>query len=234
VLKRPATARGAAMNFVQLLKSLDDLLYEVMSWLVFYPITMWRALTRPLKMMDYADTELSDVEDKQYDDTLSPPLFLLLSLFISHGIELATVGESSLVPDTRGLAGLISDDTSLLVLRLLMFSIFPLIMATRLVRLQRVGLSRNSLRAPFYSQCYVAAPFVLLLSLGGTLIDWRTEPGPILIGGAIAALALVWYGILQARWFAQHRRTSFLRGFATASVAMIESLVLVIGISWLF
>ena len=62
------------------------------------------------------------------------------------------------MPDTRGLAGLISDDTSLLVLRLLMFSIFPLIMATRLVRLKRVGLTRKSLRPPFYSQCYVAAP----------------------------------------------------------------------------
>ena len=93
------------MNFVQLLKSLDDLLYEVMSWLVFYPITMWRALTRPLKMMNYADTELSDAEDKQYDDTLSPPLFLLLSLFISHAVELATVGKARSCPIRGGSPG---------------------------------------------------------------------------------------------------------------------------------
>ncbi len=75
------------MNFTQLLKSLDDLLYEVVSLLVFYPVTMWRALRPPLRMMDYSDTELGDREEKQYADTLSPPLFLLLSLIISHVVS---------------------------------------------------------------------------------------------------------------------------------------------------
>ncbi len=138
------------MNFMQLLKSLDDLLYEVMSWLVFYPVTMWRALTRPLKMMDYSDAELGDRVEEQYTDTLSPPLFLLLSLIISHLVELASIGgQPALVSEYRGLAGPVDDDTSLLILRLLMFSIFPLIMATRLVRKQRIGLTRDTLRPPF-------------------------------------------------------------------------------------
>ena len=35
------------MNFFNLLQSLDELLYEVMSWLVFYPMTLWRVLVRP-------------------------------------------------------------------------------------------------------------------------------------------------------------------------------------------
>ena len=70
------------MNFFNLLQSLDDLLYEVMSWLIFYPITMWRTLVRPLTMMDYSDLEQRDAEDQQYIDTLSPPLFLLLSFYL--------------------------------------------------------------------------------------------------------------------------------------------------------
>ncbi len=37
------------MNFFNLLQSLDELLYEVMSWLVFYPITLWRTLVHPLQ-----------------------------------------------------------------------------------------------------------------------------------------------------------------------------------------
>jgi hypothetical protein len=233
VLKRPATARGAAMNFMQLLKSLDDLLYEVMSWLVFYPVTMWRALTRPLKMMDYSDAELGDRVEQQYTDTLSPPLFLLLSLIISHLVELASIGDSPLVGDTTGLAGLVNDDTSLLILRLLMFSIFPLIMATRLVRKQRIGLTRDTLRPPFYSQCYVAAPFVLTLSLAATLMATH-RPWALPAGAGIMVLALLWYGSLQTRWFAQHLHVSLPRAFWQASVAMVESLAIVLAIAWIF
>lgn len=221
------------MNFMQLLKSLDDLLYEVMSWLVFYPVTMWRALRRPLKMMDYSDAELGDAEDEQYTDTLSPPLFLLLSLIICHVVELALIGESPLIRESGGLAGLIGDDTSLLMMRLLLFSVFPLIMATRLVRLQRIGLARDTLRPPFYSQCYVAAPFVLTISLAATLAA-MARPWAVGTAGAMIAVALLWYGILQTRWFAHHLRVSFPRAFWQASVAMVESLAMVLAIAWLF
>ncbi|MGV1794257.1 MULTISPECIES: hypothetical protein [unclassified Rhizobium] len=37
-------------------KSLEELLNELVSWLLFYPITMWRSVSRPLNMMRYADT----------------------------------------------------------------------------------------------------------------------------------------------------------------------------------
>ena len=43
---------------MKLLKSLEELLYELVSWLLFYPITMWRSVLKPLNMMRYADTEL--------------------------------------------------------------------------------------------------------------------------------------------------------------------------------
>jgi hypothetical protein len=222
------------MNFVQLLKSLDELLYEVMSWLVFYPITLWRTVAHPLRMMDYADKELSDRLEKQYDDTLTPPLFLLISLFISHGIELALIGDSPLVADTHGLAGLISDDTSLLMMRLLLFSIFPLIMAARLIRWKRVGLTRDTLRPPFYSQCYVAAPFVLLISLAATMLAWRGQPWAIPAAAAMSGIAFVWYGVVQTHWFARHRGVSLFRSFLTASLAMAESLAIVLIVAWLF
>ena len=85
------------MNFFNLLQSLDELLYEVMSWLVFYPITMWRTLVRPLKMMDYSDVEQGDASDQQYTDTLSPPLFLLLSLILVNAAEIALIGNDAVV-----------------------------------------------------------------------------------------------------------------------------------------
>jgi hypothetical protein len=82
------------VDFMKLIASLDEALYGVMSWLVFYPITLWRTLRHPWEMMDYADRELTDDEEEQYTDAIRPPLFLLLSVLLSHGIELALVGDS--------------------------------------------------------------------------------------------------------------------------------------------
>lgn len=39
------------MNFVQWLNSLDELLYELVGWLVFFPVTLWRILLHPLAVL---------------------------------------------------------------------------------------------------------------------------------------------------------------------------------------
>ena len=39
------------MNVLTILRSVEELLYEVMSWLLFYPRTLWTTLTRPLATM---------------------------------------------------------------------------------------------------------------------------------------------------------------------------------------
>jgi hypothetical protein len=69
--------------FMQWLRSLGDLLYEVMSWLIFFPVTLWRALTHPLRMMAYVDNELGQPAEEQFVDTLNPPLFLVLGFLCS-------------------------------------------------------------------------------------------------------------------------------------------------------
>ena len=212
------------MDFFKLVQSLDELLYEVMSWLIFYPVTLWRALTRPLKMMDYSDAEQGDTEDKQYSDTLSPPLFLLLTLVISHLLALSTVGESSVLLDKTGLGRLINDDSSLILMRVGFFSLFPLAMAARLVLARGLKLDRAPLKAPFYSQCYVAAPFALMVSGAGILLQLKLLAAGI-AGLALLAFALLWFGTLQILWFAQHLRISRWRAALHASRAMVEGVV---------
>ncbi|HTU12150.1 MAG TPA: hypothetical protein VMG08_14760 [Allosphingosinicella sp.] len=222
------------MFLINLLKSLDELVYEVMSWLVFYPVTLWRTMTRPLKIMDYSDKELGDRADRQYEAALSPPLFLLITLFISHGLELSLVGDSPIVRETSGLAGLVNDDGSLLMLRLLTFSIFPLVMAAELIALRRSPLTRDSLRPAFFAQCYVAAPFALAVTTGATLINWRPDSWLAHSGLALFCAALLWYGTLQTRWFVQHLRTTIFRGFLAASLAMVLSVALVAAVLLFF
>lgn len=212
------------MGFLQLLKSLDDLLYEVMSWLVFYPLTLWRSLTQPLAMMRYADTELADAPEQQYTDVLSPPTFLLITLLLSHMVELAVIGDSPLIASRRGLAALITDDTSLIVLRMVAFATFPLTMAVRLLRAGRRKLERDTLKLPFYSQCYAAGPLALLFSLGTTLS--HCVPPPLqLAGGVIALGAVIWFLALETMWFRGSLQCGWWRALGNALRAYAEGWV---------
>jgi len=52
------------------------------------------------------------------------------------------------------------------MLRALAFSIFPLTAATTLLRRRHLAIDRKSLRGPFFSQCYLTAPFALAVSAG--------------------------------------------------------------------
>ena len=60
------------MNVLTILRSVEDLLYEVMSWLFFYPRKLWMTLTRPLSTMRHSDQEQRGKPEKQYLETLSP------------------------------------------------------------------------------------------------------------------------------------------------------------------
>lgn len=216
------------MHLMQLLNSLDELLYAIMSWLIFYPLTLWRTLRSPASMMRYADRELADDVEDRYADTVSPPLFLLLSVLLSHGIELALIGDSPLIRNQRGLSVLVSDDTSLIMMRMIFFGFFPLIMATRLVRLRGASLSHQSLKQPFYAQCYVTAPFALLNGLAATLVQYHQWQWAKELALALVVVAFLWYLTVQARWFADSLGTSLAKGVLHAIVATVGALLIII------
>ena len=48
------------MDLLKILRSFEEFLFEAVSWLVFYPLTLWRILRGPLAAMDYSDREQSD------------------------------------------------------------------------------------------------------------------------------------------------------------------------------
>ncbi len=209
---------------MKIIESLDEALYTVMGWLIFYPLTLWRALVRPLRMMAYADREVSDRPEEQYDDAIRPPLFLLLTLMISHGIEIAVSGQNPLLADRRGLAAMVDSDLALLALRLVLFSLFALMMAVRALRRQGVRLTHANLRRPFYGQCFTTAPFALLIGIATLTYSmtaaWRDA------GLVVLLVALAWYLGVQSLWFSKRLGISMLAGFGQAAVAMGMALIM--------
>ena len=212
------------MDFMRLLKSLEELLYEVMVMLVFFPRTLYLTVRHPQRMMDYADTELGDVQSDQYNDTLSPPLFLMICLVISHMVEAALPNSG-----ISQLPAFLQDTQNLLIFRVFMFSLVPLVLSLRLLSRLGIALDRDTLRPVFFSQCFVTAPIAMLVGLAtaiaraggeiGTMVSWL-----LFAGGAF------WYVAQQTLWF----RTKLSIGTAAAlanALGMVVVAVLIIVVA---
>ena len=217
------------MDFLKIVRSIEGLLYEVMSWVVFYPRTMWRVIWHPLTMMKYSEVEQTEAPEQQYTDTLSPPLFLLLSILIAHAIEVAMHERIVL---HSGLAGeLVQSHEYLLILRAIAFSVAPLMFAVALLQGLGKTVDRAKLRAPFFSQCYVAAPFAL--GFGLCSVAMRSPYHNLKIAGAVGALlAISWYLWLQTAWLAAHLNVSAGRAFLVAlwTAAKTVAMILAVGL----
>lgn len=187
------------MDFMKLLKSLEELLYELISWFVFYPLTLWRIVRWPLHMLSYAEQQLLEDEDRQFDDGLSPPVLLLISLIVLHSL-----GQLSDPASAHILTGLLADDWNLLVFRAVAFSLFPLVFGIIQLRANKARLTRTTFKPIFYSQCYAAVPFVVLISLGLQFFSGDDPSAPLLwTGGLVLVAGLVWYAVVETLWLAR-------------------------------
>jgi hypothetical protein len=213
--------RENAVDFIKVIRSIEELLYEVMSWLVFYPRTMWRILAHPAATTVYSDAEQGDDPAEQYTETLSPPLLLMLTILIAHGFEL---GMGTKLPQVKTALGkaLLGTEQNLLMLRALMFSVFPLAAATTLVRRRQLDLDRKALRAPFFSQCYLTAPFALAISVAGIVM--RAELAAArLAAEALFVLGCAWYLGAETGWFRRQLDVSTGRAFLVALEALSQA-----------
>lgn len=219
------------MNVLTILRSVEELLYEVMSWLLFYPRTLWMTLTRPLGTMRYSDGEQRDKPDKQYLETLSPPLFLVLSLLLAHGLELALglgVGTS------HSLLGqdIIRNDQTLLAFRALLFSLHALAFAWLSLKLEKKRIDRETLRPPFFAQCYLSGATTMLVSLGNVGIRYPNDTSTLL-GLAVIAVTTVWYLFVQRRWLMRLDRMTGWRASLWAVGTFTVSTAVVLATGWL-
>jgi hypothetical protein len=172
-------------------------------------------------MMRYSDREQGDAPERQYADTLSPPLFLMLTVLVAHGFALAMGAK---LPEARTAIAklLLSSEQNLLILRSILFSIFALVAATTLIRRQRRELDRNTLRAPFYTQCYLTAPFALAISVAATLVGMPAQTVHA-VGSALTLAGIIWYVWVETRWFGLELELGPGRAFVLASWSFLKA-----------
>lgn len=199
------------MDFMKLLKSIEELLYELLSWLVFYPLTFWRIVVHPIAMLSYAQKELTEKEDAQFDDAVSPPILLVLTLVMLHLVE-GAVNQAW----ASALPFLFQDDRNLLIFRAVSFSLFPLLYATFGLRASGARLTRTTLRPAFYSQSYATVPFVLVASIGMQLAGHATSSTAQLLGGLAILAGMAWYLAVETVWLSKALPASRAKAFFIA------------------
>ena len=219
------------MTFLHILKSLDELLYEVALWLLFYPRTLWRSFRHPLRTMRYALDELEKDEDEQFLETLRPPIFLLLTVIIAHVAELAIVGDSTVIASRAGAANLIDDDRGLVILRIVAFALFPVVMAAVEAMVARQTINRDTLRAPFNAQCFLAAPFVLVLNFASIVVRYPQWADIIaIVSTALASIAYVW---AEALWMKRSTDAGWRRALSGALAGFLICAIALALMGWL-
>ena len=220
------------MRFIQGLKSLDDLLYEVMTWLVFYPVSLWRSVRHPLRTMQYARSELGKEDSLQFRETLRPAVFLLVTVILAYVVEIALVGESAVVTSQIGVANLIGDNQSMMIMRIFAFALIPVIMGSVETSLERKPIDRDTLEIPFHAQCFLAAPFVLAFSLTITAIrapDPSIEPTAFL---SALAISVAYIG-MEVAWLVRSTGRGWGLGLLGAIGGFIGSMLIVGSLVWL-
>jgi len=201
------------MDFLKLLRSLEEFLYELCTWFLFFPRTLYRVIVHPRRMAQYVNTELTQKLERQFDDAISPPMFLMLAVLVAHGVELlmhqTVAGTSELSRTVMG------NEESLLLYRSITFAIWPLIATVHLLRRKRVPMTRESLRRPFFMQCYLTAPFAVALSTSMVFVRLPGELSTTL-GIATGVVSAGWYLVVQASWLKVALQRSWLNSVLSA------------------
>jgi hypothetical protein len=218
------------LDFIGIIRSLEELLYEVMSWLIFYPRTLLRTLKNPAAVTAYSDAEQNDQPDEQYTDTLSPPLLLMITMVLTYGLTHG-IGAAHPTATTEAGKAITGSAKNLLLLRALIFAMIPLIIACIGLVRNGIAIDRKTLRRPFYSQCFLVTPFALLLQSGLALLQL---PGLArIVGVSMAAIAFVWFGWAQTCWFAARLEITHFAAIGWAIGAILAATVVGGGITTL-
>jgi hypothetical protein len=224
---------GEPVPFIIFLKSFEVLLYEIMSWAVFYPRTLWRSVRHPLRMMERSKEELTLPAPEQFRDVVSPPIFLLLTLLGAHAFEVAVVGNSPIIDNGIGLAGLIQDNTSLILFRLIAFATLPIIAGAFGIAATGQPLDRVTLQPFFYAQCFTTTPVVLLCSIAECISRLPQAIADAAAQALLVVAALFYLGV-EAVWFAREAGRGPLNGALWAIAALLASALVLAAALLLF
>jgi hypothetical protein len=208
------------MDFLKLIQSLQDLIFEIVVWALLIPKTIFRVIFRPVWMVNYVNQEFEKPTDEQFDEYMPPGLFFLAMAVIPSALfawaqnmnfnlieSLSQLNEENLL--TSAFTTLIS----------------ILIYLVWIKWLNKHPVKRSGLKRLFMIQCYLVTPpqliYVLLVLLFGGM-------GNTFISLAGTAL-LVFY---EAFAFQDELKVSWAKALWYAAVPYMAFVLFSIMVIW--
>jgi hypothetical protein len=162
------------MNFVRIIKEIDELIYEFATWFFLVPKTLFKVLFSPKWIYSYVSDEFEKPAEERFNEYLSPALFWVIAgvlpyYFVAETL-ISTMSDKSVLEKFH----LINIESKLFSLVVLFVS-FPLASGFGInLFKQKSKTTKNSLRKIFYIQCYSFTPIQLLyvpifLSMSGEI-----------------------------------------------------------------
>jgi hypothetical protein len=151
---------------------------------------------------------------------LPSPSYRLITLLIAYLLGKA-------IQPQMKLASILSKDTDVLLFRGVAFSIFPVLMGVDLLKRQGKRIDRVNLRPLFYGQCFITAPFALVVSIGGLLFEFQKMP-QVIAGILVYLAALFWYVAVEVTWFSSILGITRIRATWNVLVVVFLANVLVV------
>jgi hypothetical protein len=212
------------MDFLKILKSFEEFVYEALTWLVLMPRTLLRIIASPLRMTAYVDEEM-DKDETRFKAAVSPPLLLILCVLIAHFVDLAFRAGSTEKMSTLG-GVILASEQNLLLYRTIAFGVWALAGAICLLITLGHPVDRETLRRPFYEQCYFVAPYALAVSISSSLLLMQPEWTDA-AAGVIALTAMIWFFAVEVAWIRRRGHLPVWRAllaafFVVATGAMIN------------
>lgn len=213
------------MDFVRTLQSLEEAVYEVITWVLFLPKTLAQILFRPDWVRGYVSAEFDKDQADRFQAYLSPVLFWLIVAVVPYAA-------TSLNTDTTQL-NLRIPDMSILLSTMLLLVTVPTWFAFILLKMQSQPLERSALKRLLYIQCYPAALFELMILPSAVYVASRGEglsPAVVAISQVLLVIGVAWFLLAQVTIFRAELRVGWGGALGRAAIATLSSLLILAAV----
>lgn len=215
------------MDFNNFAKSVEEGIYDVMMWILFYPLSLLRIIVFPVSTLRYVEEQSRADPSTAFSDAMRPALLLFLSIAIGALLVPINAQEAAVLQQTRLGKVLVESWFALLIFRMVVYSIFALAGAVIYDLLTPGKVTRETLRTPFNQQCYICAPFALTFS--ALLVQLTRGESDFYIGMLLTVL--IWFVAMQFLFFRRFMKRNI---FACLLLALAVLLIGAVGLEVVF
>lgn len=211
------------MDLFNLPKLIEQGVYDVMMWILFFPLTVLRMIVSPRRTLAYVREQSGQDPATSFSNAMRPALFLAIAIII--GTFVAPDDLDALRRTTTSDLGkaVYSSWTSMTAFSMIALCLVPLVGALLLDLLTPGEVSRETLRTPFEQQCYIGAPSALVLSF-----LFGASPIGLTARIALAVAAAVWVVAAEYLFFRDNSQLRPIVCLLLAFATLLGGLVLIV------